>query len=189
MVALQYKSITKFTVNLQYIHIVHIVPDRPGLKMFHFGAAAVSSLLLVASAAGAAIPTPADYLSNLTKYGYKDTLYAGFMPFSFEDDNDGSLFFWYNPQRPELVIPGKERFIIWMNGGPGCSSVFGSMGENGPLEMQWEEPYTDFKTNPYSWNNVAHVLYLEIPLRKFNDLFITKKELTIHNKHKKNESV
>ncbi|CAM0907131.1 unnamed protein product [Alopecurus aequalis] len=52
--------------------------------------------------------------------------------------------------------------LLWLNGGPGCSSLgYGAMEELGPFRVM-----SDGKTlyhNPYAWNHVANVLFLESP--------------------------
>ena len=44
--------------------------------------------------------------------------------------------------------------------GPGCSSLGGFLGENGPW---WPNAENQLVENPYSWNRIANMLYLESP--------------------------
>ncbi|XP_014452524.1 lysosomal protective protein [Alligator mississippiensis] len=56
--------------------------------------------------------------------------------------------------------PATDPVVVWLNGGPGCSSMEGFLAENGPLHLNDDGmPYL----NPYSWNKVANMLYLESP--------------------------
>lgn len=57
--------------------------------------------------------------------------------------------------------PSTDPFIVWFNGGPGCSSLLGWAQEHGPYIIPDYE--TTFTLNPYSWNKEANVLYLESP--------------------------
>ena len=51
--------------------------------------------------------------------------------------------------------------MIWLNGGPGCSSLLGLFGENGPFVF--DDGENEIKPNPYSWNKRANLLYIESP--------------------------
>lgn len=60
--------------------------------------------------------------------------------------------------------PEKDPLIIWLQGGPGCSSQVGMFRENGPYTMtfdRFKDPSVELKSNPYSWNKKANVLYLD----------------------------
>lgn len=57
--------------------------------------------------------------------------------------------------------PLTDPLVLWLNGGPGCSSLMGLLTELGPFR-----PNSDGKTlyeNVYSWNKVANVLFIESP--------------------------
>uniref|UniRef100_W5KRU4 Carboxypeptidase n=1 Tax=Astyanax mexicanus TaxID=7994 RepID=W5KRU4_ASTMX len=56
--------------------------------------------------------------------------------------------------------PSTDPVLLWLNGGPGCSSMEGLLAENGPFHLN--DDGTVY-INPYSWNLLANVLYLESP--------------------------
>nr|CAX73718.1 Lysosomal protective protein precursor [Schistosoma japonicum] len=56
--------------------------------------------------------------------------------------------------------PKQAPLVLWLNGGPECSSMEGLLNENGPYFLE-EGPR--LVENPYSWNKFANVLYFESP--------------------------
>ena len=51
---------------------------------------------------------------------------------------------------------------IWLNGGPGCSSLEGFLQENGPYV--WQSGTYQPVPNPYAWTNLTNMLYVEQPV-------------------------
>ncbi|KAG6487787.1 hypothetical protein ZIOFF_056394 [Zingiber officinale] len=83
--------------------------------------------------------------------------YAGYVTV---DRANGWALFYYFVEAAENS--GSKPIVLWLNGGPGCSSLgYGAMEELGSFRVM-----SDGKTlyrNPYAWNKVANVLFLESP--------------------------
>lgn len=75
------------------------------------------------------------------------------------NEDDKHLFFWFFESRND---PANDPVILWLNGGPGCSSMTGLFFELGPSSIN----STTLKPiyNPYSWNNNASVIFLDQPV-------------------------
>jgi len=83
--------------------------------------------------------------------------YAGTLPISSRA-NSSELFFWYVPSANELA---GDEILIWLNGGPGCSSLEGFLQENGPFLWQYGT-YRPVKNN-WAWSNLTNVVWVEQP--------------------------
>ncbi|RCN32049.1 serine carboxypeptidase, partial [Ancylostoma caninum] len=57
--------------------------------------------------------------------------------------------------------PSTDPLILWLNGGPGCSSLTGLFEELGPFKVR--DYGATVYSNDYSWNLFANVLFLESP--------------------------
>ncbi|MFS7920574.1 putative carboxypeptidase D [Helianthus anomalus] len=76
------------------------------------------------------------------------------------DPDHGRALFYYLAESP--VNSSANPLVLWLNGGPGCSSFGnGAMMELGPFRVNPDN--TTLSRNKYAWNNVANVLFLESP--------------------------
>ena len=67
-------------------------------------------------------------------------------------------FFWYFKSQKS---PENSPLAIWLNGGPGASSMFGLFTENGPCQVT----KSSTSPNPWSWNQEYNVLYIDQPVQ------------------------
>ncbi|GAB1517174.1 hypothetical protein RhiTH_000218 [Rhizoctonia solani] len=70
-----------------------------------------------------------------------------------------SMWFWFFAARKN---PDTAPLALWLNGGPGSSSMIGLFQENGPCRMNEDE--LTVSHNPYSWNEHANMLYIDQPI-------------------------
>ncbi|KFK39055.1 hypothetical protein AALP_AA3G195000 [Arabis alpina] len=99
-------------------------------------------------------------------------------------ENTRSLFFWLFESLSES--PSTRPLVLWLNGGPGCSSIgYGAASELGPFHVA--ENGTSLSFNQYTWVQEANMLFLESPvgvgfsytnssseLDNLNDSFVAK---------------
>ncbi|XP_028796590.1 serine carboxypeptidase-like 25 [Neltuma alba] len=70
-----------------------------------------------------------------------------------------ALFYWLT-ESPQNAF--SKPLVIWLNGGPGCSSVaYGASEEIGPFRIN--RTASGLYLNKFSWNSVANLLFLEAP--------------------------
>ncbi|KAL7560293.1 hypothetical protein ACA910_016591 [Epithemia clementina (nom. ined.)] len=94
--------------------------------------------------------------SSVSRSGYMDISGSEYD----QNGEDKHLFYWMFEKRhlkPDETAP----FILWLTGGPGCSSTMALLTENGPCTVNADG--TGTTVNPYSWTETAHVLWLDQP--------------------------
>ncbi|KAL8830342.1 MAG: hypothetical protein Q9191_001483 [Dirinaria sp. TL-2023a] len=85
--------------------------------------------------------------------------YAGLLPISSAPNETRELFFWFFPSSNTAAA---DEITIWLNGGPGCSSLSGLLTENGPFT--WEAGTEAPVQNPYTWVNLTNMIWVEQPV-------------------------
>ncbi|XP_028766709.1 serine carboxypeptidase-like 45 [Neltuma alba] len=81
--------------------------------------------------------------------------YAGYI--TVDDKQQRALFYYFAEAE---VDPASKPLVLWLNGGPGCSSLgAGAFVEHGPFKPT----ENGLVKNDYSWNKEANMLYLESP--------------------------
>jgi cathepsin A (carboxypeptidase C) len=58
--------------------------------------------------------------------------------------------------------PSTDPLVLWLNGGPGCSSMTGLLMELGPCRVTPGGAGTEY--NKFSWNEKANLLFLDQPV-------------------------
>ncbi|KAA0193724.1 hypothetical protein HAZT_HAZT000532 [Hyalella azteca] len=80
--------------------------------------------------------------------------YSGYL-----DGGDGNmLHYWFIESQNN---PATDPLLLWLNGGPGCSSMDGLFNELGPFKINADA--ATLTPNPFTWNTFANVIYLESP--------------------------
>lgn len=84
-------------------------------------------------------------------------MYSGYL--TLNETSGKALFYVFVESKSD---PVNDPLVMWMNGGPCCSSLEGLFSENGPYVLKdWTH---EFVVNEYSWNKKANLLYFEFPV-------------------------
>uniref|UniRef100_A0A6B2L691 Carboxypeptidase n=1 Tax=Arcella intermedia TaxID=1963864 RepID=A0A6B2L691_9EUKA len=69
------------------------------------------------------------------------------------------MFYWYFGSKSNGI---SDPLVIWLNGGPGASSMLGCFIENGPYRINLDGK--SLSPNAYGWNQNANVLFIDQPV-------------------------
>ncbi|KAK7278978.1 hypothetical protein RJT34_24019 [Clitoria ternatea] len=118
--------------------------------------ATLALFVLAHSVMGVNSLSEADKISTLPgQPPVKFQQYAGYV--TVDEEQKRSLFYYFVEAEIE---PASKPLVLWLNGGPGCSSVgAGAFVEHGPFKPS----ENGLLKNDYSWNKEANMLYLESP--------------------------
>ncbi|QRV90103.1 Serine carboxypeptidase [Ceratobasidium sp. AG-Ba] len=82
-------------------------------------------------------------------------VYTGYLDVNFGARH---LFFYFFESRNN---PDSDPVVMWLNGGPGCSSATGLFAELGPCIIREPPGIGGTEWNPHSWNDQANLLFLD----------------------------
>eukprot|EP01104_Vermistella_antarctica_P015327 TRINITY_DN5001_c0_g1_i1.p1 TRINITY_DN5001_c0_g1~~TRINITY_DN5001_c0_g1_i1.p1 ORF type:complete len:509 (-),score=68.17 TRINITY_DN5001_c0_g1_i1:59-1585(-) len=83
--------------------------------------------------------------------------YSGYV--TVDESAGRALHYWFTESTSD--DPTKDPVVLWLTGGPGCSSVGAFFTENGPWIAV--DNGNSLELREYSWNRIANVIWLESP--------------------------
>ena len=128
-------------------------------------------LLLVSTLKATPQETPNKITSTKEQTEAKNQLNQGqkdpFFPFPPQtgkvkifDGDSNDMFYWIFPAQES---PETAPVLIWLQGGPGCSSTGGIFTEIGPFYFSgWNQTKAQYR--PVNWNQKANTLFVDQPL-------------------------
>ncbi|KAG2321833.1 hypothetical protein Bca52824_015046 [Brassica carinata] len=97
--------------------------------------------------------------------------FDGPLPFELEtgyigvgENEEVQLFYYFIKSERN---PGEDPLLLWLSGGPGCSSISGLLFENGPLAMKldvYNGTIPPSVSTTYSWTKTSSIIYLDQPV-------------------------
>jgi len=100
-------------------------------------------------------------------YGeFEGEMYAGMLPADNGERTDLNTMFWF------FTNESSDSLVLWLNGGPGCSSFnCGVLMESSPVTQPLRpagycclKPTPEMSANPYAWTQHTNMLYVEHPI-------------------------
>ncbi|KAL8132600.1 hypothetical protein AgCh_008179 [Apium graveolens] len=130
-------------------------------------------------------------LLNVSDHSFSQTIvkalpgFPGELPFKLEtgyvevgDKEDVALFYYFVESQRN---PTDDPFLIWISGGPGCSTLRSLFYQTGPFTIEYPDTskeIPDLHLNPYTWTKLASILYVDSPTSGFS---YTKSPKTYRN--------
>nr|VDD58842.1 unnamed protein product [Brassica oleracea] len=92
-----------------------------------------------------------------------------------------SMFYaFYEAQKPTTPLPNDTPLLVWLQGGPGCSSMIGNFYELGPWRVLSNA--TNLEPNPGAWNRLFGLLFLDSPIGTGFSIAASKQDIPRNQK-------
>eukprot|EP00118_Oscarella_pearsei_P025188 m.307689 g.307689 ORF g.307689 m.307689 type:complete len:454 (+) comp42636_c0_seq1:59-1420(+) len=86
--------------------------------------------------------------------------YSGYLPVDTSKTHYRFLHYWVSESFSD---PKNDPVVLWLTGGPGCSSMAGYFLEMGPIMTNTSTNNVQLLSNPYTWSRNATMIFLESP--------------------------
>jgi len=101
-----------------------------------------------------------DAVPTLPSYGTPPSpMWSGYLDASASTPGT-MLHYWFSAAEKDDWQDPRTPVVLWLNGGPGSSSILGMLQEMGPVVMN---STGGIMKNPYAWTKQANLLILEAP--------------------------
>ncbi|PIA61736.1 hypothetical protein AQUCO_00200018v1 [Aquilegia coerulea] len=97
---------------------------------------------------------------------------TGYLPIN-STSKSAMFYAYYEAQQPISPLP-QTPILIWLQGGPGCSSMIGNFYELGPWRVTSSAV---LKPNPGAWNNLFGLLFIDNPIGTGFSIAETREEI------------
>lgn len=95
--------------------------------------------------------------SEVNFNGFKNVKsYAGYL--TVNKNYNSNMFFWYFPS---ATNPETSPVLLWLQGGPGATSLIGLFAENGPFKVKSKH---GLQLRKYAWTTNHNVIYIDNPV-------------------------
>ncbi|GFQ00208.1 serine carboxypeptidase-like 49 [Phtheirospermum japonicum] len=115
-------------------------------------------------------------LSNVTNLGH----HAGYIRLPNTKGLARMFYYFFEARQDKAKAP----VVVWLSGGPGCSSSIALFYENGPFKLTDK---LSLVCNQYGWDRVANILFVDQPIgtgfsytTKETDIPTTSEEAAVH---------
>lgn len=133
------------------------------LKIYYYHMGVMwMGVMLALVVAGLAWPAT-DVITKLPNYPgtFTNRVFGGYLDTS---SAKRSLYYLYLENAGGAA--NKLPVVLWLNGGPGCSSMLGFLQEIGAYVLEEDQIYEvgkELTPNPFSWLREANLLFIESP--------------------------
>lgn len=121
---------------------------------------ALFALVGLAAVAGTYAAIAADEVTELPGWNgaFPSKQYSGFLqPY---EASGKRMHYWFVESEKD---PSTDPILLWLNGGPGCSSLDGYLYEQGPFHLNDTGDQVTLFYNEYTWAKEVNIVFLESP--------------------------